>query len=198
MDRPDRRVPTSACSIFVAIATLGVSCAGTSGSPHRPNSVPDRVANLHAFARLYGVVRWFHPSDAAAAFDWDRSAIEGARRVIDVPSPQDLRVALAELFAPIAPTVHLATAGEPFPDEPALHPATAAGLEVVSWEHLGYGDSAVTTVYASKRRHRERAVALEGALYGALWQAVDATPYRGAHLRLRGKVRTVSRRTDPA
>jgi hypothetical protein len=199
MDRPsaddartrERRVPTRARSIFVTIATLGVACAGTNGS-RGANSAPDRVANLHAFARLYGVVRWFHPSDAAAAFDWDRFAIEGARRVSDAPSPQDLRVALAELFAPIAPTVHLAGAGELFPDEPALRPATAAGLEVVSWEHLGYGDSAVTTVYASKRRHRERAVAVEGEPYGALWQAVDATPYRGAHLRLRGKVRTVS------
>src|SRR4051794_36677784 len=29
-----------------------------------------QVMNLHAFARLYGVLRWFHPSDAAATVDW--------------------------------------------------------------------------------------------------------------------------------
>lgn len=192
MDRHDRHVPTSAWWIFVAIATLGVACAETGGLSNRRGGDANRIANLHAFARLYGVIRWFHPSDAAAAVDWDRLAIEGPRRVIDAPNPQALRVALSALFAPIAPTVHLAAIGEPFPDEPALRPAATSGLEVVSWEHLGYGDSAVTSVYASKRRHRERVVAVEGMPYGALWQAVDATPYRGAQLRLRGKIRTVS------
>jgi hypothetical protein len=37
------------------------------------------------------VVRWFHPSDAAAAIDWDRFAIEGARRAIDASSASALR-----------------------------------------------------------------------------------------------------------
>jgi len=189
MRRRDRSILMSARSILIAITTLGVACAGLSS---RPSGAPDQIANLHAFARLYGAVRWFHPSDAAAVVDWDRFAIDGARRVIDAPDPQALRVALAALFAPIAPTVHLAAAGEPFPDELALRPAAASSLEVVSWEHLGYGDSAVTSVYASKRRHRERVVAAEGEPYGALWQAVDATPYRGAQLRLRGKIQTVS------
>ena len=151
-----------------------------------------RVANLHAFARLYGVVRWFHPSDAAAAIDWDRFAIDGARRVLDAPDAAALEVALAELFAPIAPTVHLARGGAAFPDEPALHPPDAAQLDVVAWQHKGFGDSAVTSIYASKRSHRERTVPVVGYPYGALWQAIDPAPYRGARVRLRGKIRTAN------
>jgi hypothetical protein len=152
-----------------------------------------RVANLHAFARLYGVLRWFHPSDAAAATDWDRFAIEGARRVIDAPDGRALRASLTDLIAPIAPTVHIVATGEPFPDEPSLHPASVDGLDLVAWEHKGYGDSTLAAGgYASKRRHRERTVAVAGVPFASLWQAVDATPLRGTRVRLRGKLRTAN------
>src|SRR5579872_2079340 len=96
-----------------------------------------QVANLHAFARLYGVLRWFHPSDAAAVIDWDRFACEGAKRVIDAPDRGALRARLAQLISPIAPTVQLAGDGEAFAAAPAA--AGASGREVVAWEHEGYG-----------------------------------------------------------
>jgi len=175
---------------FVTSWLAIAACHG--GAAHRPANATasPAVANLHAFARLYGVLRWFHPSDAAAEIDWDRFAIEGARRVTDAPNTRALRAALTDLIAPFAPTVHLAAAGEPFPDEPALHPPAAATLDVVAWEHKGYGDSAVVSAYASKRRHRDRTAAVSGFPYGALWQDVDATPYRGARVRFRGQLRT--------
>jgi hypothetical protein len=152
-----------------------------------------RVANLHAFARLYGVVRWFRPSDAASAIDWDRFAIEGARRVIDVADARALRATLAECIAPVAPTVHIVGSGEAFPDDVALHPSSTAGLDVVAWQHRGYGDSTLNTGYLSKRRHRDKVVAVPGATFAILSQSVDAAPYRGTRIRLRGKLRTANR-----
>jgi C-terminal processing protease CtpA/Prc len=181
-------------AIVAALFTGGACHTGSTGqAPIAAAAVTSQVANLHAFARLYGVVRWFHPSDAAAAIDWDRFAIEGARRVIYARDGRALRAVLAELIAPIAPTVHMAAPGEQFPDEPALHPASAAGLDVVAWEHNGFGDSTLTSVYASKRRHRERTVAVRGVPSAALWQALDAGPFRGARLRLRGKLHAAGR-----
>jgi len=175
-----------------ALLASGACHAGSTGlRPMETPAVTSRGANLHAFTRLYGMVRWFHPSDAAAAIDWDRFAIEGARRVIDAPDGHALRAELANLIAPIAPTVHIAATGEQFPDEPALHPALATSLDVLAWEHNGFGDSTIISEYASKRRHRERTIAVRGALYAALWQAVDAVPFRGARLRLRGKARAI-------
>src|SRR5882724_4216218 len=190
MTRSTRRQPTPRRAVLAA-AVLCTAChaGGERASPVAAAGAP-RVANLHAFARLYGVVRWFHPSDAAAAIDWDRFAAEGARRVIDAPDERALRAALADLIAPIAPTVHIAAAGEQFSNESALHPAPTEGLDVVAWEHKGFGDSTFTTVYASKRRHRERTTPVRGAPLATLWQAVDAVPFRGARLRLRGKLRT--------
>jgi hypothetical protein len=177
-------------SLVAVMACLACRPTGSASSATAERSTATgRLVNLHAFARLYGVVRWFHPSDAASTIDWDRFAIEGVRRTIDAPDVPTLRATLTELFAPVAPTMRLAGTGEAYPEVPALHPASTAGLDVVAWEHKGYGDTAVTTVYASKRRHRDRMIAVDGAPFGALWQAVDAAPYRGTRIRLRGKLR---------
>ena len=39
--------------------------------------------NAEAFARLYGLVRFFHPSDAAAELDWNPFALHGMARVLE-------------------------------------------------------------------------------------------------------------------
>lgn len=180
------------CCKLIVCAALASACARPeAGAPSSPAA--RQVANLHAFARLYGVLRWFHPSDAAAAADWDRLAIAGARRVLDAPDPPALRAALAELIAPIAPTVHLAAGGAAFPDEPSLHPADRAALETVAWQHRGFGDSTFVTELASKRLHRPRRVFDDGAPFAALWQEVDAAPLRGRPIRLRGELRVAQR-----
>ena len=181
------------CSRVLPIVGV-VGLFGCRGTPAEtmPVEVP-RVANLHAFAQLYGVVRWFHPSDAAAAVDWERFAVDGARRVVDAPTAAVLRSRLTELFAPFAPTVHLVAGNEVFPEEPALHPVTTDGLEVVAWQHDGFGDSVAPTGYKSKRTHRDRVVAVGGLVNAALSQSIDAVRLRGATIRLRGKMRTAGR-----
>ncbi len=146
-----------------------------------------QVANLHAFARLYGVLRWFHPSDAAAEVDWDRFAIDGVRRMIDVADAGDLKAALTRLIAPFAPTVQISSSDELFSPAPIQH--NPPGSELVAWEHRGFGDSTLVSEYASKRRHRPRVVPDSGIPIAALWQAVDAAPFRGTRLRFRGKLR---------
>lgn len=151
-----------------------------------PPAADRRVANLHAFARLYGVVRWFHPSDAASAIDWDRFAVEGGRRVVEATTMRELETSLRALFAPIAPTVQIIGDGEAFSPAAAV---PSAGLDVVSWQHRGYGDSTVASGYASKRRHRARVETVPGPFFAALSQTFDARPLRGAEVRLRGKLR---------
>ena len=184
-------LPSTQLAIITLLLTLVACRGGATGTTSAVAVTRPHVANLHAFARLYGVVRWFHPSDAAAAIDWDRFAIEGSHRIVDAPDARALHAGLSELFAPIAPTVHIIGAGEEFPIDPALHPRLVTGLDVVSWQHKGYGDSTVAAgEYVSKRRHRDRTVAVPGTLFAALSQSVDAVPYRGTRVRLRGKLRT--------
>jgi hypothetical protein len=61
--------------------------------PARPLT-PQGLTNLTAFARLYGYVRFFHPSDQAALTDWENFAIDGVRAVEDASSVSDLQARL--------------------------------------------------------------------------------------------------------
>jgi hypothetical protein len=124
-------------------------------------------------------VRWFHPSDAAAAVDWNQFAVDGVRRIMELRDGQRLRATLSELFAPFAPTVQITASPERF-REPALPGSETAGLEQVAWEHQGFGDSTFVSVYASKRRHRERVAPVPGMPSASLSQSVDrSSPNEG-------------------
>ena len=47
----------------------------------------------------------------------------------------------------------------------------------MAWEHKGFGASTLTSMFANKRRHRDRTVPVRGVPVAALWQAVDAVPF---------------------
>jgi hypothetical protein len=143
----------AAAALLLALALLASGC-GSKPTTHEDVPTTRRVRNLHAFAKLYGVLRWFHPSDAASTIDWDQFAIDGAHAVVDAPDITALRSDLAGLIAPLAPTVRLAGPGEPLIDDAALHPHETAALGTVTWEHDGYGDTSEMKVYRSQRRFR--------------------------------------------
>jgi C-terminal processing protease CtpA/Prc len=116
--------------------------------PARPLT-PQGLTNLTAFARLYGYVRFFHPSDQAALTDWETFAIEGVRAVEGVASLTDLQTRLEKLFQPIAPTVQIfPSARRPAPTN--LPPAA----EIIRYRHNGVGlptSALPSTPYKSER-----------------------------------------------
>src|SRR5207249_590770 len=71
------------------------------------------LENLVALTRLLGYVRHFHPSDAAAAVDWDRFAVAAVLTVEPACDSRELAQTLEALFHPIAPTVQVFPAREP-------------------------------------------------------------------------------------
>ena len=117
-----------------------------------PGDAPPRpvtrrgLVNLHAFARLYGLVRFFHPSDESAAADWNSLAIAGVAKVEAARTPAELAAALRAVFAPVAPSVWIGETGRR-PASPA-RPAGAVGA--TGWHHVGYGDDP-GGVYRSER-----------------------------------------------
>jgi C-terminal processing protease CtpA/Prc len=115
------------------------------------------LENLVAFTRLLGYVRHFHPSDEAAAANWDTFAIEGVSVAEGAKDAADLARKLEDIFRPVAPTVRVFPTGE----RPSLpHELTPSqddlSLKVVSWRHRGFGQKAARgSIYASERVRKE-------------------------------------------
>lgn len=192
--RPAPIVLSVLALILGACSSMPSDAAAQAASPSPttlpgPEAITDReFANLRAFARLFGYVRYFHPSDAASALDWDRFAIHGASRVRSASTTAELRERLDALFSPVAPTMQLYAAGEPSPAPDAvLTPDDTAGLELVVWQHRGVG-LGNQGPYQSVRLNRDIELATP-ARFGSISQGMDATPYRGQEVMLEAAVR---------
>ena len=174
-------------SVLLVLAIA--ACGGSSRPVDAPPAEPRELTNLRAFARLYGVMRFFHPSDEAAGLDWNRYAMLGVGRVRGAKDAGELEAALEALVAPIAPTVQILGPGEAAADAPELTPAETDGLEVVAWQHQGPGFDGGQGPYQSKRTARAAFVATGGSGWTSVTQGIDATPYRGKRFRLRAMVK---------
>jgi len=93
--------------------------------------------NLVALAKLFGYVRYFHPSDEAASANWLDIALDGVRRIENSRTPEELAHRLDELFRPIAPTVLVFLDGHPVRVPSALEQPPGASVKVVHWRHRG-------------------------------------------------------------
>jgi C-terminal processing protease CtpA/Prc len=135
-----------AATIDVGIAIHGsgaawlddVSFSGIADGPVEPARpfTPRGLDNVRALARLFGYIRYFHPTDEAAAADWNRLAISAVRTIEPAQSPAELASKLRAIFAPIAPTVLIfPTASKP----PPL--VMEASPQIVMWQHNGVGVS---------------------------------------------------------
>ncbi len=174
-------LPRLALAAIAAPLLAIVGCAPPAGDP--------TVENVRAFTKAYGYVRYFHPSDAAAEVDWDAFAAAGAERVAGIESADELRVALEELFGPIAPSVRFERVSEGEPPAPAwASPSDTTGLQLVAWQHVGMGTDQANSVYRSARMHRVRELTAATG-NAALAQGLDAEPLRGREIRFSGRLR---------
>jgi C-terminal processing protease CtpA/Prc len=108
--------------------------------------------NLIAFTRLLGYVRHFHPSDEAAATNWDAFSVQGVIEVESAKDANELAQKLDALFRPIAPTIRIFPNEKP-PSTQLSMPANLSTLQIVSWRHQGFGPTAAATynIYHSVR-----------------------------------------------
>ena len=146
------------------------------------------VSNLRAFAKLYGYVRYFHPSDEASRIDWDAFALHGAESVKGAKNTQKLKSDLEELFLPVAPTAVIYRTGEAPSESRMSAPEVTPGLKVVAWQHRGLGFGRGNSPYMSVRVNREN-ILWTGMGAGILTQGIDARGIRGKEIRLRAQVK---------
>ena len=159
---------------------------GTSASGQAPGQAIDNAA---AFARLYGVVRYFYPSDASAALDWNGFAIHGAKQVRGARDAKALQSTLQRLFSPLGPGIQIG---------PNLPPAPAVGSpdnQLIAWRYVGAGIAGSSVPGPYKGKRTRRAVAASAGIDGfaTVMQTVPAENLHGKTIRLRGLVRAASR-----
>ncbi len=119
---------------------------------------PRGLENLVAFTRLLGYVRHFHPSDEAAATDWDGFAVEGVRVAEEAKDAAELAQKLETLFRPVAPTLRVfRTGARPAPSTEVMPPKNEPGLKIVSYRHTGFGQKSTGqySPYHSERVSRD-------------------------------------------
>lgn len=139
-------------ALGAALLLGALSCARPAPPPaaDAPRTL-DPAESLAAFARLYGVVRWFHPSDEAAGASWDAVAVEGVELALDARSPEALSDGLSALFLPLAPTLQLWTEGGVAPP-PRVLPGEGPRL---AWQHFGWSFGGDQPVFRADRLGRE-------------------------------------------
>jgi C-terminal processing protease CtpA/Prc len=149
-----------------------------------------RIENAAAFAQLYGYVRYFHPSDEAAAIDWDRFSIYGSKQVEGCKNPEELKATLTALFQPIAPTVQVYLEHEEVEFDVAdITPPNPKNYTAISWQHQGIGLDNPNSPYQSIRLNRPVVNKVTGATYGFVGIALDVKEHQNKAFILKGKVK---------
>ncbi len=137
-------MPTRLAAGLLVGLCLGCAHTATASSEPPGVRVPARdqattpEENLVAFARLYGYVRFFHPTDASDEADWRRLAILGVQQVRDARTTDELAQRLEALFRPLAPSLQLWFDGEA---APAQRSTPTRGDGLVYWQYQGFPGS---------------------------------------------------------
>jgi hypothetical protein len=161
-----------------------VLIAAVSGAPASGQAPRWAIDNVSAFARLYGVVRYFYPSDAAASLEWNRFAVHGVKQVRAARDAKELQATLQTLFTPLGPGLEI---GQKLSSVPA---PGSPDSQLVAWRYLGAGmaGASVSGPYKGKRTNRPMTSSSSEA-FTTLMQSVPALYLRGKAIRLRGLVR---------
>lgn len=107
-----------------------------------------KTDELISFAHAYGVLRYFHPTDEAAAVDWSMLAVHGVEEILG--STTDLQSTLLRVFSPIAPTLLISQSKDLRPVVEQCRPDES----VVAWQHFGIANPRAESVFASRRVNR--------------------------------------------
>ncbi|MEI6142034.1 MAG: S41 family peptidase [Mariniphaga sp.] len=135
--------------IAIVILSVSILCIGCSATE-------SKVENVATFAKIYGYVRWFYPSDEASQINWDKFVVYGARKVENARNQNELKQILREVFKPIAPALKIddaSTIGN-F-NRQSILPKDTTGMIPVSWIHYGVGLGEKSNIYKSLRINRE-------------------------------------------
>ena len=125
-----------------------VTAIGAAPLPEALGLSPQQIENLITFTRAATLIRYLHPSDEAAALDWNAFLPAAIERVIRVRSQTELLPQLRAMFFEISPTAVFSS--REHTDMP-LQPPRGEGTHLVRWRRYGLGTSTPFTTYREGR-----------------------------------------------
>ncbi|MBI5326275.1 MAG: hypothetical protein HZB41_13555 [Ignavibacteriae bacterium] len=143
------------------------------------------IQNLRTFSKLYGYIKYFHPSDEASLIDWDAFAVDGVEKVKNAKNNEELEEILKKLFYPVAPTIQIYKIGQK--PEPLKLPADTTGLKIVTWQHYGLGNNDEKYGYKSIRTNRHSDFENNDFI---CYQVLNAVEYQNKEIILNLKVKS--------
>jgi C-terminal processing protease CtpA/Prc len=141
-------------NIYHRLIFFFIFCGAINFKARCCNQNQNSVNNIVAFCKLYGYVRYFHPSDEAAQIDWDQFAIWGVNKIKDLPE-NELMSCFNAMFNPIAPTVQFSTTAFPSNCKSlSVSSGNHGHFKTTSWQHFGVHGSDISSPYKSNRINR--------------------------------------------
>ena len=162
-------------ALLVAVALL--VWRGPTHPPAPPSAPSDAsvdarpIDHLVALSRLYGYVRFFHPSDEAQLVDWDALAIAAVDATLEAHDAEELATALRDAFTPVAPSIQIWVGAS----------ALAIATSESRWAPRRHR---CTARHASKRlaRARRRKCSPRGRAWSRIWAAACGAGFRSRSL----------------
>ena len=140
-----------------------------------------KLRKLNAFARTFGYVRYFHPSDQATLIDWESMAYWGTKQVLESSDDETVQKMLTRLFNPIVVDLQVYSGAE----KPRPKTEKVDADKIVAWQHSGIGFGQ-RGLYNSVRLNRSVKVANRASgPFGNLMSGIDPTDIQGKEIRFR-------------
>ena len=151
---------------------------------------PDQIENQHAFAKLYGYLKYFYPGDEAAKLNWDNFAIYGAQKVDGSRTTAELKDSLQAMIYPLMPGVRILETSEKHTfDQASFIPDALKGYETIAWQHFGVGlQKDPQSLYASARTNRPR-IFEQAPGFGSLSKSISASGLEGQDFEFTARVK---------
>lgn len=171
--------------VFIGLLLMG--CAQSTSKEKEPQEKQtqqqEQVNRLKAFAKAYGYIKYFHPSDEASQIDWNSFAVYGAGEILKCTDSNEVIATLNDLFKPIAPGVVFSNTNEAY-DFSVITPEPIDDYKPTYWQHKGVSKDMnhQNHAYTSSRVNRYTEID-ESSGFGNISAFLEPEKYRGKEIK---------------
>lgn len=145
-----------------------------------------KIEYLSIFAKVYGYVKYFHPSDEADEIDWGAFAAYGSNLVEQCKSKEELIQVLNTLFKPIAPSIKFNRSGKVSDFKlKTIIPEKDENYELTYWQHNGVSSGMDPIQKSPYKSYRVNSIIKKdfSKVAGKLTLSIDANKYIGKKIK---------------